>query len=186
MKKITIVFLLFTCSLMYGQSIWSSDGCSFAKHKYYANLGLGWASPRGGGNILSIAPEIGRILGKHTSIGLSGRLMFYGGDGLGSLINLHPYIRCQTAFPSAIPNLFVDIGSDFRRRTYDGGTSTTYALDFGIRPGIIIRFTDFFSFFMMGTFSGYQWSRADGTETGNWKAFRFDYFDHCVGVSFFF
>lgn len=185
-KLILIIFLFLAGQLAYAQRIWGSAESLFAKNKYYANIGIGWASQKGGGNIVSIVPEVGRILNKHASVGLSGRIMFYGTANPGTLLNFHPYFRLQTSFPYAIPNIFVDIGFDFRRRAFDGGNIANYYMDFGIRPGLNIRVSDFVSIFLRGSFSGYQWSRENGAETARWKLFRFDDFDHCVGVSFFF
>ena len=76
-KLILIVSLLSICSIVYGQHLWSSDESVFAQRRYYASVGIGWAHPRGGGNIFSVSPEFGRIMNKHISVGVSGRFMSF-------------------------------------------------------------------------------------------------------------
>lgn len=115
-KLILIISLLLAGQVAYGQRLWGSDEILFAQNWYYANVSIGWTSTKGGGSTFSIIPEVGRILNKHASFGLS----------------------------------------------------------------------DFVSIFLRGSFSGYQWSRENGGIAARWKLFRFDEFDHCVGVSFFF
>lgn len=183
MKKIILLLsLLIVCAGVHGQGLWGSDESVFAQHTYYASVGFGWGHPKGGGNVFSVSPEFGRILDKHLSLGVSGRFMFYGSEGAGTVINIHPYFRLNTSFPAYFPNLFADIGYDFRRRTYDSGASPGYYHDFGIRPGLVIKLIDRFLFFFQFGFLGYQWGRENGKEFDGWKLFRFDFQDHGVGV----
>ena len=44
-KLILFVSLLSICSVVYGQHLWSSDESVFAQHRYYASVGIGWATP---------------------------------------------------------------------------------------------------------------------------------------------
>ena len=49
-----------------------------------------------------------------------------------------------------------------------------------------MKLADHFLVFSQIGFIGYQWSRVEGKESANWKAFRFDNHDHGVGFSFCF
>lgn len=187
MKKIIlIVSLLIACTGVHAQGLWGSEESVFAQHRYYASVGIGWVHPRGGGNVFSVAPEFGHILDKHFSVGVSGRFMVYASEGAGTVIDIHPYFRLHTSFPTYVPNLYADIGYDFRRRAYDNGAAPGYYHDFGIRPGFVMKLADHFLVFFQIGFLGYQWSRVDGKEAASWKAFRFDNHDHGVGFSFCF
>lgn len=187
MKKLILIFSMLSIgSVVYGQHLWNSDESAFARQRYYASVGIGWVHPRGSGNVFSVSPEFGQILDKHFSVGISGRFMVYGSNEAGTVINVHPYFRLHTSFPTFFPNLFADIGYDFRRRTYDSGAVASYHHDLGIRPGIVIKLADSFLLFFQLGFMGYQWNRVDGTESSGWKFFRFDYNDHGVGACFCF
>lgn len=183
LDKIVILLLsLFLCTSAFGQEMWT-DQSATARNKAYFGSGFDWVSTGRGGNAFSIAPEYGRILHKYASVGISGRMLWNASPGEGVAFNIHPYLRLHTSFPHPLPNLYADIGFDFRRMSYDDGvTVPAYSHDFGIRPGIDIALTQKIHLFIQVTFSGYQWSHAEGKTTSTWKLFRHDIIDRLMGV----
>lgn len=186
MRKYIIVALL---SLIAGpvfcQEMWT-DHSATAKNKAFFGVGVDLVNVTGG-VVFSIAPEYGRILNKYMSVGGSARLIWHAAGDASTILNFHPYLRLNTSFPSPLPNLFVDIGYDFRRVRYDDRSiQPSYYQDLGIRPGLDIHLSDKIHLFIMITFSGYQWSRVDGHESSSWKLFRHDTIDRLIGVYFYY
>ena len=136
----------------------------------------------------SIGAEYGRILNRNICLGISGRHLWYGtSSDHGTAFDVHPYVRITTSFHRFIPNLFADIGYDFRRRAYDDSSmAPTYSHDFGIRPGIMVDVAGWFYLFIQFSFTGYQWSRSGDEISSSWTFFRHDYQDRCAGVFFYF
>ena len=178
-----IVFLCF-CSSAAAQEMWT-DFSATALRKSYWSVGIDWKRVESG-NAFSIAPEYGRILNKYFSLGISGRLTWYATSLQGLSLNIHPYARIHTSFPHPLPNLYAEIGYDFRRRSYDDGSSPSYYQDFGIRPGIDISLSPNVHMFIQFSFSGYQWSRVDGEVYSSWKLFRIESPDRLIGVYFYY
>ncbi|MBR4685868.1 MAG: hypothetical protein IKP04_05000 [Candidatus Methanomethylophilaceae archaeon] len=115
--KQPFIFLFLLLSLpVFSQQVWSPDSSATAKNKAYAGLGLDWQKGQDKGNVFSIAAEYGRILNKNASLGVSGRVTWEATTNSGTAFNIHPFLRLHTSFPLPFPNLFVDIGYDFRRR----------------------------------------------------------------------
>lgn len=93
----------------------------------------------------------------------------------------------NTSFPHPLPNLFVEIGYDIRRRAFDNADAKpAYFQDFGLRPGLDISLSERVHLFFRFSFSGYQWSLADSVESHSWTLFRHDFTDRTVGVFFYF
>ena len=172
------------CTSAAAQEMWT-DFSATAQKKSYWSVGIDWNRVESG-NAFSIAPQYGRILNKYFSIGISGRLIWFATSAQGVALDFHPYAKVHTSFPHPLPNLYAEIGYDFRRRSYDDGTSPSYYHDFGIRPGIDIAVSPNIHIFIQFSFTGYQWSRVDGEQTSSWKFFRTDSIDRLIGVYFYY
>lgn len=186
--KQPFLFLFLLLSLpVFSQQVWSPDSSATAKNKAYAGLGLDWQKGHDKGDVFSIAAEYGRILNKNASLGVSGRVTWEATTHSGTAFNIHPFLRLNTSFQHPLPNLFVDIGYDFRRRTHDGqNTRPVYFQDFGLRPGLDIALAKKVHLFLQISFTGYAWSLVEGIESSSWEFFRYDYSDRTVGLSFYF
>ena len=170
------------------QEKWDPNTSPTAMHKAYGGVLFNLQNVRNNGSVFSIGAEYGRILNRNICLGISGRHLWYGtSSDRGTAFDVHPYVRITTSFHRFIPNLFVDISYDFRRRSYDdGGVAPTYSHDFGIRPGIMVDVAGWFYLFIQFSFTGYQWSRTGEAITSSWTFFRHDYQDCCAGVFFYF
>lgn len=188
MKQISLYLLLLLLSLpAFSQQVWSTDSSATAKNRAYAGLGLDWQRGQDKGTVFSIAAEYGRIIHKHASLGVSGRVMHDATIDAGKACNIHPFLRLHTAFPHPLPNLFVDIGYDFRRQTRDDGmTQPASYQDLGLRPGLDIALAKKVHLFLQISFTGYAWSTVDGTKYSSWHFLRYDSPDRTVGMSFYF
>lgn len=186
--KQPFIFLFLLLSLpVFSQQVWSPDSSATAKNKAYAGLGLDWQKGQDKGNVFSIAAEYGRILNKNASLGVSGRVTWEATTSSGTAFNIHPFLRLHTSFPLPFPNLFVDIGYDFRRRPHDDrNTRPACFQDFGFRPGLDIALAKKVHLFLQVSFIGYAWSLVDDTESSSWELFRYDYPDRTAGLSFYF
>lgn len=181
---LTLIVFIF-CTGAAAQEMWT-DHSATAKNKAYWGIGIDWVSVKSG-NVFSFAPEYGRVLHKYLSIGVSGRMIWYATPEQGVAFSIHPYARLHTSFPHPLPNLYAEIGYDFRRRSYDGGSAAPgYYQDFGICPGIDISLSQKIHLFIHFSFTGYQWSRIDGRQSSSWKFFRTDSIDRLIGVYFYY
>lgn len=180
LTALTVLIFIF-CSYAAAQEM-RTDHSATAKNRAYWGVGIDWVSVKQG-NVFSFAPEYGRILNKYFSVGISGRMVWYATPEPGVAFNIHPYVKLHTSFPHPLPNLYAEIGYDFRRRSYDDGTAAPgYYQDFGIRPGIDISLSQKIHLFIQFTFTGYQWSRVNGQQSSSWKLFRSDSIDRLIGV----
>lgn len=170
------------------QEVWDPNTSPTATHRTYGGVLFDLQNARNGGSVFSVGAEYGRILHRNLCLGISGRYMGYGtSSDRGGAFDVHPYVRIITSFHRYVPNLFVDIGYDFRRRSYDNvSMAPAYSHDFGIRPGIMIDVAGWFYLFIQFSFTGYQWSRTGEAITSSWTFFRHDYQDRCAGVFFYF
>ena len=151
---------------------WKTIGsCTAAtRNKAYVGVGLDGQKAKDKGSVFSVEAEYGRILQKYAALGVSGRVMWL-----------------ATSFPHPLPNLFVEIGYDIRRRAFDNADAKpAYFQDFGLRPGLDISLSERVHLFFRFSFSGYQWSLADSVESHSWTLFRHDFTDRTVGVFFYF
>ena len=170
------------------QEVWDPNTSPTAMHKAYGGVLFDLQNARNNGSVFSIGAEYGRILNRNICLGISGRHLWYGtSSDHGTAFDVHPYVRITTSFHRFIPNLFADIGYDFRRRAYDDSSmAPTYSHDFGIRPGIMVDVAGWFYLFIQFSFTGYQWSRSGDEISSSWTFFRHDYQDRCAGVFFYF
>ena len=170
------------------QEVWDPNTSPTATHKAYGGVLFDLHNTRNNGSVFSAGLEYGHILNRNLCLGISGRYLWYGTSSYrGTAFDVRPYVRITTSFHRFIPNLFADIGYDFRRRAYDdNGKVPTYSHDFGIRPGIIINVADWFYLFIQFSFTGYQWSRTGEEITSSWTLFRHNDVDRCAGVYFYF
>ena len=170
------------------QEKWDPNTSPTATHKAYGGVLFDLQNARNNGSVFSIGAEYGRILNRNICLGISGRHLWYGtSSDHGTAFDVHPYVRITTSFHRFIPNLFADIGYDFRRRAYDDSSmAPTYSHDFGIRPGIMVDVAGWFYLFIQFSFTGYQWSRSGDEISSSWTFFRHNYQDRCAGVFFYF
>lgn len=180
----TTLFFLSTCA--FAQEAWT-DHSATARNKAYVGVGMDGQKAKDKGSVFSVEAEYGRILQKYATLGVSGRVMWLATADAGMAFSIHPYLRVNTSFPHPLPNLFVEIGYDIRRRAFDNADAKpAYFQDFGLRPGLDISLSERVHLFFRFSFSGYQWSLADGVESHSWTLFRHDFTDRTVGVFFYF
>ena len=191
MKKLYLLaLLLFSCNLVFGQEVEAIDlgerdqSITALNRNYYG--AAVFIQRVDHGSVCSVTPEFGHIINNYISMGINGKLMWYNTSDPGMAIVVHPYARFHTSFPRPFPNLFLDLGYDFSRRSYDkAGRMPTYCHDFGLRPGLIVPFSSHFALFMQISFWGYQWTQTDGVRSSSWKFFRHDANDIAVGFCFY-
>lgn len=191
MKNLTCIFvagLLFVSMMAQAQEMWDPNTSPTATHKAYGGVLFDLQNARKSGSVFSVGLEYGRVLHRNICLGISGRYMGYGtSSDRGSAFDVHPYVRIITSFHRYIPNLFVDVGYDFRRRSYDDRSMVPmYSHDFGIRPGIMVDVAGWFYVFLQFSFTGFQWSRTGEAVTSSWTFFRHDYQDRLAGVFLYF
>ena len=185
-QNIALAFIIsIFCTSLSAQEMWT-DHSATAKNRAYWGVSIDWVSVKSG-NVFSFAPEYGRVLHKYFSVGISGRMIWYATPESGVAFNIHPYAKLHTSFPHPLPNLYAEIGYDFRLRSYDDqATAPAYYQDFGIRPGIDICLSPKVHLFIQFTFTGYQWSLVNGRQSSSWKLFRSDSTDRLIGVSIYY
>ena len=185
---LTVSLFLTLLSPAGAQEIWDPNTSPTATSKSYGGILFDLKNAREGGRVFSIGLEYGRILNRNICLGITGRYMGYGtSSDPGTAFCAHPYARITTSMPHLIPNLFADIGYDFRRRAYNNvSTAPTVSHEIGIRPGLVINVADWFFLFIQFSFSGYQWCRTGDAATSSWTSFRHDYQDRCAGLYFYF
>lgn len=191
MKRI-ICFILagwvLSSTSVLAQEVWDPNTSPTATHKAYSGVLFDLQNTRNNGSVFSVGLEYGRILNRNICLGVSGRFLWYGtSSNRGTAFGVNPYVRITTSFHRYIPNLFADIGYNFRRRTYDDSSmAPRYSHDFGIRPGLMVDVAGWFYLFIQFSFTGYQWSRAGEEISSSWTFFRHEELDRCAGVFFYF